>query len=274
MPELPDLEIIREYLMPHLSGAGIEAADIRRPLVVRNLLTNDADRALLGRHFAEITRRGKFLLFVLDDGTYLVVNPMLAGRFYYGTPLARHRKRDVLVLQLDNGLELHYHDAKDMGKVYLTRDLAQVPTFESLGPDAMAPDLTFEEFQQRLKRHRGEIKGVLTNQSFVAGIGNAYADEICWQAELYPFRRRPDLGEEEVGRLYGAMRSVLRDAIETLRQRVGDEIHIEIRDFLAIHGRTDAPCPRCGTAISKVTRARRTTNFCRTCQPGLMIGRR
>ena len=274
MPELPDLEIIREHLAPRLVAVTIQGADIRRPLVLRNLLPDDAEQALMKRRFVEVTRRGKFLLFALDDGSNLIVNPMLAGRFHYGSPLPRHRKRDVLVLTLDNGLELRYHDAKDMGKLYLTRDLDQVPTLDSLGPDAIDPGLTLEMFQQRLKRHRGEIKGILTNQSFVAGIGNAYADEICWRAGLYPFRRRPDMDQEEITRLYEAMRTVLSDAIAILRQRVGDEIHIEIRDFLAVHGQTDAPCPRCDTAISKVTRARRTTNFCRTCQPGLMIGRR
>jgi formamidopyrimidine-DNA glycosylase len=274
MPELPDLEIIREYLAPRLRGITIEAAEVRRPLVLRNLLTGEAEQALVGRRFAKVTRRGKFLLFLLEEGTHLVVNPMLAGRFHYGTPMNRSRKRDVLVLRLGDGQEFRYHDAKDMGKVYLTHDLAQIPTFSTLGPEATDPELTLDEFQQRLRRHRGEIKGILTNQAFVAGIGNAYADEICWQAGLYPFRRRPDLDQHEVARLYEAMRSVLTEAIEVLRQRVGEEIHTEIRDFLAVHGRTNAPCPRCDTAISKVTRARRTTNFCRTCQPGLMISRR
>ncbi|MFN2224909.1 MAG: zinc finger domain-containing protein, partial [Anaerolineae bacterium] len=120
----------------------------------------------------------------------------------------------------------------------------------------------------------GEIKGILTNQTFLAGIGNAYADEILWRAELYPFRRRPSLDEKEVARLYEAMRATLAEAIETLRGRVGDAIDVEVRGFLAVHGRAGEPCPRCGSAISKVTRERRTTNFCRQCQPGLMVSRR
>jgi formamidopyrimidine-DNA glycosylase len=199
---------------------------------------------------------------------------MLAGRLRYGEPLPRHRKRDALVLGLADGQELRYHDARDMGKVYLTRDLGQIPTLGGLGLDADDPALTPEVFQERLRRHHGEIKGILTNQSFVAGIGNAYADEICWHARLYPFRRRPSLSDEEVARLYAAMRSVLAEAIETLRHRVGAAIDVEVRDFLAVHGKADQPCPRCGSPISKVTRQRRTTNFCRTCQPGLMVGGR
>ncbi len=228
----------------------------------------------MGRHFTDVLRRGKFLLLPLDDGVTLVINPMLAGRIRYGDPLTRDRARDALVLGLADGHELRYHDAKDMGKVYLVADLNQVPTLGELGPEAIDPALSLEAFRERLRRHHGEIKGVLTNQSFVAGIGNAYADEICWRAGIYPFRRRPSLSHDEVEQLYTAMRSVLAEAIETLRERLGEAIDVEVRDFLAVHGKAGQPCPRCGSPISKVTRERRTTNFCRTCQPGLLVGGR
>jgi formamidopyrimidine-DNA glycosylase len=274
MPELPDLEVIREFLAPRIVGVSIAAAEVRRPLVVRNLLGGDPAEHLVGRRFVDVERRGKFLLLALDSGATLVVNPMLAGRIRYGEPLPRHRSRDALVLRLADGQELRYHDVKDMGKVYLTADLAQVPTLLGMGPEATDPDLTLDAFRQRLRRHPGEIKGILTNQEFVAGIGNAYADEILWQASIYPFRRRPSLSDEEVAGLYAAMRAVLIQAIDTLRQRVGEATDVEVRDFLAVHGQTGQPCPRCGSAISEVTRERRSTNFCRTCQPGLMVGGR
>lgn len=274
MPELPDLEVIREFLAPRIVGVAIVSVQVRRPIIVRNLLSGDVAGHLVGRRFTDVSRRGKFLLLPLHDGATLVIHPMLAGRIRYGQPLPRHRARDALVLRLADGCELRYHDAKDMGKVYLTADLTQVPTFVSQGPEATDPDLTLEVFRQRLGRHRGEIKGVLTNQTFVAGIGNAYADEICWQAGLYPFRRRPSLTDDEVARLHSALRTVLAEAIETLRARVGEAIDVEVRDFLAVHGKAGQSCPRCGGPISEVKRARRATNFCRTCQPGLMIGRR
>jgi formamidopyrimidine-DNA glycosylase len=278
MPELPDLEVIREFLGPRLVGVPIVSAQVRRPVVVRNLLGGDPSSPspadyLVGRRFADVMRRGKFLLLPLDSGATLVINPMLAGRIRYGEPLPRHRARDALVLGLADGHELRYHDARDMGKIYLTDDVAQVPTFADLGPDATDPGLVLEVFRERLRRHPGEIKGILANQTFVAGIGNAYADEVCWRARLYPFRRRASLSQEEVAQLYAAMRAVLAEAIDTLRTRVGDAIDVEVRDFLAVHGRAGQPCPRCGNPISEVTRERRATNFCRTCQPGLMVGR-
>jgi formamidopyrimidine-DNA glycosylase len=272
MPELPDLEIIREYLAARVVAVPIVSAEVRRPVVVRNLLGGDPVDHLVGRRFTAVERRGKFLLLPLEGGATLVINPMLAGRLRHGEPLSRHRKRDALVVSLADGSELRYHDPKDMGKLYLAEDLDQVPTFADLGPEAIDPELTIGAFRGRLRRHRGEIKGVLTNQGFVAGIGNAYADEICWRAGIYPFRRRPSLSDEEIVRLHTAMREVLLEAIDTLRGLVGEAIDVEVRDFLAVHGKAGQACPRCGSTISEVKRSRRATQFCRTCQPGLMVG--
>lgn len=274
MPELPDLEVIREFLEPRLTGVTIASAEVRRPLVLRNLVGGELADHLVGRRFASVGRRGKFLLLELDGGITLVINPMLAGRIRYGQPLQRPRVRDALVLGLADGRELRYHDTADMGKVYLASDLDQVPAFAGQGPEATDPALTLEAFRERLSRHRGELKGILTNQPFVAGIGNAYADEILWSGRLYPFRRRPDLDDQEIARLYAAMRSVLSEAIATLRERMGEAIDVQVRDFLAVHGKAGQPCPRCGSAISQVKRQRIATHFCRACQPGLMVDRK
>jgi formamidopyrimidine-DNA glycosylase len=273
MPELPDLQVIREFLAPRLVGVPIVAAEVLRPIPVRNLLGGDLAGRLVNRWFVDVSRRGKFLLLPLDSGATLVINPMLAGRIRYGEPRSRVRVRDVLVLSLDDGNELRYHDAVDMGKVYLTDDLDRIPTYADQGPEADDPELTLEVFRRRLRRHPGEIKWILTNQRFVAGIGNAYADEILWRAGIYPFRRRPSLSEDEVVALYAAMGEVLAESLETLRERVGEDIDVEIRDFLAVHGRAGEPCPRCGSTVSEVKRERRATHFCRTCQPGLMLRR-
>jgi formamidopyrimidine-DNA glycosylase len=274
MPELPDLEVIRRVLRPRLSGMVIASAQVLRPLVARNLLADDFAVHLVGRRFLEVTRRGKFLLLPLEGGLTLVIHAMLAGRLRYGEPLPRPRARDVLVLGLEDGNELRYHDAAGMGKVYLTDDLNRIPDFAGQGPEATDPDLTLPAFRERLRGRRGEIKGILTDSSFVAGIGNAYSDEICWRAQVYPFRRRASLTDDEVAHLYTAMRAVLCEAIEILERRMGSAIEIEVRDFLSVHSKAGQPCPRCGSAISQVTRQRRVTCFCRTCQPGLMVAGR
>jgi formamidopyrimidine-DNA glycosylase len=273
MPELPDLEVIREYLAPRLAAVQIESAQALRPLIVRNFYGDDVAVRLAGRRISRVERRGKFLILTLDDGQFLVYHPMLAGRIRYGSPLAKNRTRDAFVLRLADGKELRYNDQKDMGKIYITGDLGQVPGFIELGPEADDPNLALDNFRERLKRHNGEIKGVLTNQAFVAGIGNAYADEILWCAQIYPFRRRASLSAEEVARLYTCIRTVLGKAVETLRDRVGDKIDVEVRDFLAVHGKPDEECPRCGGRISEITYERIATHFCRACQPGLMVAK-
>lgn len=276
MPELPDLAIIAEVLGEHLPGRRISSAGVLRPLIVRNTFGDDTAARLTGRAFTAVSRRGKYLLFALDDASAIVVHPMLAGRLHYGQPNGKRRVRDALALGLDDGAELRYHDAKDMGKVYIVADPEQAPGFAQQGPDADDEGLTQERFRATIRRFHGEIKGVLTNQQFVAGIGNAYADEILWCAALYPMRRRPTLSIEEVDRLYGCMRAVLQRATEMLRERVGQDIHVEIRDFLAVHGKENGECPRCGGRVTSITYERSTTYFCRQCQPGLMVnaGRR
>ncbi len=271
MPELPDLEVVRGFLEGHVIGHTIVAAEVVRPTVIRNLLGGDFAARLTGQRITAVRRHGKFLLFDLAAGDYVVLNPMLAGRLQYCLPDAGRLPRTYLVLTLDDGHELRYSDRRSMGKIYLTDDLARVPGFNELGPDALDPALTLEVFRERLRRFRGEIKGVLTRQSFVAGVGNAYADEILWQAGISPFRKRPQLSDEEVARLYEGMRQVLSEAIATLRPRVGADIHIEIRDFLQVHRRGGEPCPRCGSRISEISARKRITSFCRTCQPGGLI---
>jgi len=141
-----------------------------------------------------------------------------------------------------------------------------VPQFELLGPEPLDEALTLEVFRQRLRKQRGMIKNVLTHQRFVAGIGNAYSDEILFEARLFPHRQVSSLGPEEVERLYHAIRSVLTDAIHIIRSRLGAHIDVKLRDFLKVHNKGGQPCPRCGTRISQLTPNAQIISFCRNCQ--------
>jgi formamidopyrimidine-DNA glycosylase len=196
---------------------------------------------------------------------------MLAGYLRYHATAERVPGKPFLRLHLSNGHTLSYFDPISMGKVYLTPRLDLVPGFADMGPDALAPELTPAAFSERLRRHHGEIKGILTNHQFVAGIGNAYSDEILFCAGIYPFRKRKTLSPEDISRLYDCMHSVLTAATETLRARVGADIHEKLRDFLAVHGKGGTPCPRCGSTISEIHARQRISSFCRTCQPGTLI---
>ena len=271
MPELPDLEVISEYLRREVVGAVVEQVTVLKPIVLRNLYDGDPGEHGAGSAITAVERRGKFLLFPLAPGAWWVVNPMLAGYLRYHVTTERVPGKPFLRLVLSNGHTLSYFDPVSMGKVYLTSDLNLVPGFADMGPDALTPELTLAAFSERLRRHHGEIKGILTNQQFIAGIGNAYADEILFCAGIYPFRKRKSLSPEEVTGLYNCMHSVLTSATETLRVRVGPDIHEKLRDFLAVHGKGGTPCPRCGATISELHARQRITSFCRTCQPGTLI---
>jgi len=141
-----------------------------------------------------------------------------------------------------------------------------VPGWQEQGPDADDPQLDLEEWRRRIRRHPGELKALLRNQAFVAGIGNAYSDEILHAAQLLPFRKRTTLAAEEVDGLYESTRSVLNRATGVLRERVPPTFETEVRDFLAIHNKGGQPCPRCGTRLTEVSAGGTATSYCRGCQ--------
>lgn len=275
MPELPELEVVCEVLRRRVVGQTIAAVTLIQPgaaIVVRDLTASQFDVALTGATIEAVARRGKFVIFSLTKphtSIYLVLNPKLSGRLQLAALHEKKLPKTHVVCALSNNLELRYLDQKTMGQVYLTADLAQVPDYASLGPEPF--DVTLDQFRERLRPYRGEIKGVLIRGEFIAGVGNAYADEILWAARLHPYRKRTALTPDEIDRLYDALQSTLRDAIDKVRAEMGEAIHREPRDFMSIHLKSGQPCPRCGTAISQVSANQRITNFCRTCQPGGLI---
>jgi formamidopyrimidine-DNA glycosylase len=169
----------------------------------------------------------------------------------------------------DATAEVRYRDPTQMGKVYLlpagvARDVPGLD--DEQGPDADDPALTLAVWRSRIRRHTGELKNLLRNQAFVAGIGNAYSDEILHAARLLPFRRRSTLADEEVDELYRATRATLANAIDVLRERVPPTFEKQVRDFLAVHAKGGQPCPRCGTRITEVKAGGFVTSYCRGCQ--------
>jgi len=276
MPELPELEVVKDVLQRRVIGATIDAVEIIPPggaIVLRDQTRLGLSDALVGATFIDVKRRGKFLILALKrdtaDSIYLVINPKLTGRLQLAQANEKRFAKTHLVLTLSNGAELRYIDQKVMGQVYLVNAPADILDLVSMGPEPF--DISLADFRAQLQKFRGEIKGILTRGEFIAGIGNAYADEILWAARIHPYRKKTQLTPEEIERLYAAMQTTLRDAIEKVRQEMGEQIHLKPRDFLAVHMKTGEPCPRCGTPISLVGANQRITNFCRACQPGGLI---
>lgn len=272
MPELPELEVVREVLFTRVLGKKIERVELIQPgaaIVVRDVTGRGFVETLTGATFRAVARRGKFLLFDFDVAAKLVINPKLTGRLQLTTAKEKRYKKTAVVFTLPDAVELRYYDDKMMGQLYLTDEVEKVPDFAGMGPEPF--EITREEFRERLRPYRGEVKGILTRGEFLAGIGNAYADEILWNAMLHPFRKKTQLTPDEIDRLYDAIQKTLRDSIAQVRTDMGENIHLKPRDFFNVHMRTGEPCPRCGTTISAITANQRITNFCRTCQPGGLI---
>jgi formamidopyrimidine-DNA glycosylase len=275
MPELPELEVVRDVLQRRVVGRNITNVLLLPPggpIVARDLTGTGFQSGLSGARIQAVRRRGKFLvisLAVAGPQIYLAINPKLTGRLQLTDASQKRMARTHLVLDLDDGSQLRYIDQKQMGQLYLTSALEHVPEYSGMGPEAL--EVSLQEFSRRLRSFRGEIKGILTRGAFVAGIGNAYADEILWGARLHPFRKRTQLSDTEVAALFAAMHTTLTHAIEQVRLEMQEQIHLKPRDFLAVHMKTGQPCPRCGTPISLVGANQRITNFCRACQPGGLI---
>ena len=290
MPELPDLTVVAEAFHAALVGRQITAVAAPGPLAVRG--TPSELEALVGQRVTDIRRRGKFLIVDLDRDQ-VVVNPMLTGRFQLARPDEKLPTKTAVVLSFgarqtspkrpaawtkrapwmpadDETVEVRYRDPTQMGKVYLLpagldRTAPGLSETE-LGPDADDPALTLDVWRERIRRHPGELKNLLKNQGFMAGVGNAYSDEILHAARLLPFRKRSELAPEEVDALHAATKSTLTTAVEVLRRRVPPRFEKQVRDFLAVHDKGGTACPRCGTKISEVKTGGFVTSFCRGCQ--------
>lgn len=276
MPEIPELEAIRSYFNEQIVGRKIESSEVRIPTVVRTSAA-ELRETLPGDSFGEVLRHGKFLLFPLASARVLAINPMLTGRFQYLDSSARLHARTCIVLGVEGGRDLRYVDQRVMGKVYLVaaESLAIIPNWATNGPDLLSDRLTGDAWIAAIRKYRGQIKSILTNAEFVQGIGNAYSDEILWEARIHPYRPRTKLSDDDLLRLFTASRAVMAWATPLVRGAMvknGNLDYEERRDFMRVHRLGGKPCPRCGTTISEITAGQRITSFCRTCQPELPGG--
>ncbi|MBA2254848.1 MAG: hypothetical protein H0W07_07030 [Chloroflexi bacterium] len=289
MPESPDLEILADAFHAGLVGRPLASAETPQSLVLRG--TPAELDGLRGQVLTRVVRRGKFLAFTFDRDL-IIVNAMLTGRLGFARPGAKAWSQTAAVFRFgarlrnlpldaapwtagarwlpadDEPVELRYRDATRMGKIYLMPEGVSrpVPGWDEQGPDAADGALDLEAWRRRIAKHQGELKNLLKNQAFVAGIGNGYSDEILWAAGLAPFRKRSALAPDEVDRLYTATRDVLAWAVSELRERVPPKFEVEVRDYLKVHRKGGSPCPRCGTRLSELSPGGFVTTFCRTCQ--------
>jgi formamidopyrimidine-DNA glycosylase len=274
MPELPELEALRIRLSPRLEGRLITAATVnpKKGHMLRYPVEHFANE-LPARRIVSLSRRGKHLVFGTELGgggseRWLVINPMLGGRFQLvdgGTPVPA---TEVFTIRIEGRQELRYLDFRDMGRIYWVGDpVKEVPGWADVGPEAdSVPAMGIDAFRKRLRRFRDELKDLLRNQEFLAGIGNAYSDEILFEARLLPLRRRASLKPADEEALFGAIPVVLSRAVEAILANPNYDESKQDRSFMSVHMKGGKTCPRCGHRISQLGSNREPLNFCRGCQ--------
>ena len=271
MPELPEVEALAAYLRERAVGRTVERVEIG---AISALKTYDPPvSAVAGRPVTGAGRHGKFLDVELGGDLHLVVHLARAGWLHYrealsATPLRPGKGPIAARVRLDDGSGFDLTEAGTQKKlaVYLVADPKAVPGVAKLGPDALDADL--DTFAARIRSRRGQLKGVLTDQAVLAGIGNAYSDEILHAARLSPFAISDRLGDEQMARLHEATRRILRDAVDRSAGQRAATLKSEKRSGLVVHGRTGLPCPVCGDTIREVSFADSSLQYCPGCQTG------
>ncbi|WP_030594323.1 Fpg/Nei family DNA glycosylase [Streptomyces anulatus] len=272
MPELPEVEALRAFLGDHLVGKEIARV---LPLAISVLKTYDPPlTALEGATVTSIARYGKFL-DIEAGGLHLCTHLARAGwlRWKDSFPAAPPRPgKGPLALRLvtadRDGFDLTEMGTKKRLSVHLVHDPMDVPGIARLGPDPLADGFDRDAFAALLAGERRQIKGALRDQSLIAGIGNAYSDEILHVAKMSPFKRTADLGEDDVTRLYDALRTTLKDAVARAGGMEAGQLKAEKKSGMRVHGRTGEACPVCGDTVLEVSFSDSSLQYCPTCQTG------
>jgi formamidopyrimidine-DNA glycosylase len=269
MPELPELLHILSTLREELLGRQVTAERVPQPVVVRFAVRGNLS-LLLGRALLGISRRSHYLFFGFE-GLDLAVNPMLAGRFRLVEPGAADEAALCFSLEFSarpegRAVELRYLDQKKMGKAYLigAGDWKAIPGMQTGGVDILSSEFTTERFVSLLRHRRDQVRAFLMDKKAIDSLGNAYADEVLFEAGIHPKTWCRSLTRDEAVRLHRAIVEVMRAAVEEVACRA-QPIDVKVRDFLKI--RRKPVCPRCGSKVRKTGVRGMDAYFCPRCQP-------
>ena len=277
MPELPEVEALAGFFRERAVGRVVARVDVAAISVLKTY--DPPVTALAGLEVTGVSRYGKFV--DLDvSGLHLVFHLSRAGWLRWSdalpatpvrpgkSPIALRVRLDDPDLPGDPGFDLTEAGTQKRLAVYVVRDPLQVPGIASLGPDPLDPAFDVAALTRILEGSRQQIKGLLRDQSVLAGVGNAYSDEVLHAAKLSPYAVAGKLGEGEVERLWTAMRTVLTDAVEAATGKPAKELNDAKRAGMRVHGRAGLPCPVCGDTVREVSFADRALQYCPTCQTG------
>jgi formamidopyrimidine-DNA glycosylase len=272
VPELPEVQALVDFLSDRALGHVVARVDVASIAVVKTF--DPPISGLAGLTITGVARHGKFLDLDID-GLHLVAHLSRAGWLHWRESLPAVPPRPgkspiALRLHLDDGAGFDLTEAGTQKRlaVYVVRDVQDVPGIARLGPEPLAAEFTLEVFAALLEDNRSQLKGVLRDQSVIAGIGNAYSDEILHVAKMSPFRLAATLDDGEVRMLYDALRDTMSGAVERARGLAAGELKAEKKQHLRVHGRAGQPCPVCGDVVRQVSFATSALDYCATCQTG------
>ncbi|NYG06858.1 formamidopyrimidine-DNA glycosylase [Phycicoccus badiiscoriae] len=272
MPELPEVQALVDFLAERIVGLAVTGVELGSFSVLKTF--DPPPQALTGAPVDAVSRHGKFV-DIDCDGIHLVFHLARAGWLRWSdampTTMLRPGKSPIALrarFSDASGFDLTEAGTKKRLAAYLVRDPRDVPGIASLGPDPMADEFTREAFGTLLSGRRAQIKGLLRDQGFIAGIGNAYSDEILHVAKMSPFAMAASLDDEAVDRLYAALRETLAAAVATASGKPAKELKDAKRAGMRVHGRTGETCPVCGDIVREVSFADSSLQYCATCQTG------
>ena len=269
MPELPDIVLYIEALEPRVLGHELAAVRIASPSVLRTF--DPPYDAAVGKNVNALHRVGKRIVFEFEEAVFLVIHLMVAGRLRWEAPgKAIPKKVGLAALDFEDGaLLLTEQGTHRRAGIWLARGWEGVEALDRGGVEPL--EVSAGEFAEALRRENRTLKRALTDPRIFSGIGNAYSDEILWEARLSPVKRTSQLSDDEVVQLHQAVVQSLNDWTEALRNEVGDEWPKRVtafRDEMAVHGKYGEPCPRCGSKVQRIVYSSNETNYCAKCQTG------
>jgi formamidopyrimidine-DNA glycosylase len=268
MPELPEVETVKNDLSPIVLGQHITGVTLLWEGIVRGLPVSEFRKRLVGQQITGIARRAKYLLFQLGSGDTLVIHLKMSGALLLETPdeLGKYIRA---VIHLEGDRRVYFRDPRKFARMMLVPDIA--PIVDKLGPEPLEASFTTTTLAGLLARRKAPLKAVLLDQGLIAGLGNMYADEALFAARISPLRPANSLTAPELRQLHRAIRQVLRlgivnkGASEVTYFRPSGEMGKAFQDFKVAH-RRDTACPRCGTPIRRIELRGRGTYFCPKCQ--------
>ncbi len=261
MPELPDVEIFRQYfeqtsLQQEIMNVHIFSTELLKTHNSKEFISN-----LIGHTFVSTTRHGKYFFAKLNNNKWIVFHFGMTGYFKYFKDLIEDTPYDRLRIDYSNGYHLVFDSKRKLGEIRLIDRLEDFILDKKLGLDLLASDFSYTHFKKIVSSRKGSLKNLLMNQELMSGIGNIYSDEILFQAKIHPKAKIEDLSDKGLKKIYEAMQKVLRTAIDC--QAEPDQMP---KTYILPRRHQQGKCPYCGNMIKKVKISGRTTYFCPNCQ--------